>query len=220
MVLTVYGHQISPPVRSVLLTCKALGIEYKFQLVDLMSGEHKKPDLMKINPEGTVPFIQDGDFFLSESHAILTYLGDKAGNDSWYPKDIKQRATIQHRLHFDNMMLFGRHKDIVKPIFTENAKEMPPAKVQSLQDSLDLMEGMIHEGGWLAGSKPTIADCCCATSVFHLVAVIPDLTLKPKAAAWLRRCEKELPDFDEINTVYVKQIVDLLSKTLGKKYTS
>lgn len=43
----------------------------------------------------------------------MTYLGDKAGNDSWYPKDIKKRATVQQRLQFNNAILFTRFRDIV-----------------------------------------------------------------------------------------------------------
>lgn len=34
----------------------------------------------------------------------------------------------------------------------------------------------------------------------------PDWVLPPKVAAWLRRCEEELPGFDEINTAFVKMI--------------
>ena len=55
------------------------------------------PDYMeKSGGIGTVPMIDDNGFFLSESHAILTYLGDKM-NWKTYPKDLKIRAKIQAR---------------------------------------------------------------------------------------------------------------------------
>ncbi|XP_034231226.1 glutathione S-transferase 1-like [Thrips palmi] len=216
MVLTLYGADTSPPVRAVKMTCRAMGIEYDFKAVDLASGELRKPEFLKMNPHHSVPFIVDGDFILWDSHAIVTYLGEKSGNDSWYPKDIKHRATVQQRLHFDNVMLFTRLKDILAPIFFGNVLEIPPEKVQALQEALNLLEPIVHEGGWLTGSRPTVADICCAADVATIVAVFPELTIPAKAAAWLRRCEKELPGFDEINTPHIKLAVLGVNKKLGK----
>ena len=48
MGIKVYGMDISAPVRMVLMTCEALGIEYEFITVDLMAGEHKKPEFLKV----------------------------------------------------------------------------------------------------------------------------------------------------------------------------
>ncbi|XP_034250625.1 glutathione S-transferase 1-like [Thrips palmi] len=218
MVLTLYGTGPSPPARAVRLACKAMGIEYDFVVVDVLGGDLKKPEYLKINPHHTVPFIKDGDFVLWDSHAIVAYLGDKTGNDSWYPKDIKQRATVHQRLHFDNGILFTRFKDAVAPVFYGNAVEIPKKKVQAMQEAVDLVEPIIHEGGWLAGSRPTIADCCCATSVSIIATVFPEITLPPKVVAWLRRCEEELPGYDEINNpTYSKNIADALAARMGKK---
>ncbi|XP_034250640.1 glutathione S-transferase 1-1-like isoform X2 [Thrips palmi] len=76
MVLTLYGTEVSPPVRAVRMACKATGIEYDFQVVDVIAGELKKPEFLKVNPHHTVPFIRDGEYVLWDSHAIVTYLGD------------------------------------------------------------------------------------------------------------------------------------------------
>lgn len=51
--------------------------------------------MSKINPLHTVPTIVDGDYVLSESHAIVTYLADKYGKDDWlYPKDLEKRGIV------------------------------------------------------------------------------------------------------------------------------
>ena len=62
-----------------------------------------------MNPQHTVPtLVEDDGFVLWESHAIMPYLVDKYGkeDDPLYPKDLRKRATINQRLHFNNGVLF------------------------------------------------------------------------------------------------------------------
>ncbi|XP_034253608.1 glutathione S-transferase 1-like [Thrips palmi] len=220
MPITLYGLNTSPPVRGVRLAAKAMGIEFDCKSVDVLLGEEMKPEFLKINPHHTVPTIVDGDFVLWDSHAIVTYLGDKTGNDAWYPKDIKKRATLQQRLHYNNSVLFTRFRAYVDPIFYKNDLDVPPERIQRLQDALDLMEPIIHEGGWLVGDHPTIADCCCVASVSTIVQVLPQLTLKPKVAAWLRRCKKELPGYNEVNAPFANKVAEHAAKILREKWRS
>ena len=46
-------------------------------VIDLMTGEHMKEEYAAINPSRLVPVLEDGDFRLTESSAILKYLADK-----------------------------------------------------------------------------------------------------------------------------------------------
>ncbi|KAJ1519048.1 hypothetical protein ONE63_011291 [Megalurothrips usitatus] len=200
MVLTLYGTDLSPPTRAVRLVCAALGVDYEYKLISLLAGEHKKPEFLKINPHHTVPTIQDDDFALWDSHAIAVYLAEKSGNHTWYPKDARKRATIHQRLHFDDSMLFTKMKDVLVPLFYGTASEFQAEKVQRLQESLDQLDLIISDGGWLVGSTPTIADCCAAASVSSIMSVLPQLAVTGRTAAWLSRCERELPGYATLNT--------------------
>jgi len=42
-----------------------------------MKGEHYQPEYVAINPNRMVPVLEDGDFRLTESSAILKYLAEK-----------------------------------------------------------------------------------------------------------------------------------------------
>ena len=55
MAVKVYGMDASAPVRVVLMTCEVLGIEYEFVVVNLMEGEHLKPDYLKVCTESNTP---------------------------------------------------------------------------------------------------------------------------------------------------------------------
>lgn len=62
----------------------------------------------QLNPQHTVPTLNDEGFTFWDSHAINVYLLSKyAKDDSLYPKDIKKRAIIDQRLHFDSGVAFA-----------------------------------------------------------------------------------------------------------------
>jgi glutathione S-transferase len=54
-----------------------IGAPYEVARVDLAAGAQKRPEYLKINPNGTVPALLDGDLALFESAAICQYLADK-----------------------------------------------------------------------------------------------------------------------------------------------
>ena len=66
-----------------------------------MTGEHYKEPYASLNPNRLVPVLEDGDFRLTESSAILKYLADKIGSPA-YPKDLKQRAKVNEMMDWLN----------------------------------------------------------------------------------------------------------------------
>lgn len=62
-----------------------------------------------MNPQHTIPTLVDDDgFTIWDSHAIMIYLVSKyAKDDSLYPTDLKKRALIDQRLHFESGVVFA-----------------------------------------------------------------------------------------------------------------
>ncbi|MFO1370939.1 MAG: glutathione S-transferase family protein [Candidatus Competibacteraceae bacterium] len=74
--LKVYGFPNSRSMR-VVWTLEEVGAEYDYVKVDLRSGENFRSPFTALNPGGKVPALVDGDFVLTESAAICTYIGDQ-----------------------------------------------------------------------------------------------------------------------------------------------
>jgi len=74
--IKVYGVANSRSMR-VVWALEEIGAAYDYVKVDLLKGEGRSPDYLAINPAGKVPVLVDGDFTLTESVAILNYLGEK-----------------------------------------------------------------------------------------------------------------------------------------------
>ena len=69
----------SGPVRAVLMTAEALKLKYDTQDVNILNGDTRTPEYLEKNPAHTVPIIEDDDFVLADSHAIIAYLVSKYG---------------------------------------------------------------------------------------------------------------------------------------------
>ena len=64
------------------------GVPYKTHLLAL--GDQDKPDYRALQPFGQAPILQDGDFTLFESGAIVLYIGERS--ETLLPKDAVARA--------------------------------------------------------------------------------------------------------------------------------
>src|SRR6516165_11004406 len=99
--MKLYMHPVSMTSRPVRLFIADNKIDCDQQVVDVMTGEHLQPPYGAINPNRLVPVLEDGDFRLTESSAILKYLADKI-NSPAYPKDLRQRARVNERMDWLN----------------------------------------------------------------------------------------------------------------------
>src|SRR5262249_17762767 len=95
--MKLYYHPVSPTTRPILMFAADSGAELDYQVVDLFTGENMQPAYTAVNPSQCVPVLEDGDFRLSESSAILKYLADKIGSPA-YPKDLQKRARVNERM--------------------------------------------------------------------------------------------------------------------------
>nr|CAD7259412.1 unnamed protein product [Timema shepardi] len=159
MSLDFYYVPLSPPCRSVLLVAKAVGIKMNLKLVDLGSGENLTPQYLKMNPQHTVPTLNDNGFSLWESRAILGYLVNKFGesDDPLYPRDPKKRALVDQRLYFDIGTLYQRFGDYCYPVIF-NGAEFEPEKLAKLEEAVQFLDKFLEGQQWVAGSNLTIAD--------------------------------------------------------------
>lgn len=65
---------------------------YEYIPVNLMGGEGRQAPYLSVNPGGKVPTLCDGDMILTESGAIVHYIGELFPQSGLLPKDPKQRA--------------------------------------------------------------------------------------------------------------------------------
>ncbi|XP_037715932.1 glutathione S-transferase 1-like [Drosophila subpulchrella] len=209
--IVLYGVDLSPCVRTVKLTLKALNLDYEYKEVNLQAGEHLQGDFLKKNPQHTVPVLDDNGTILWDSHAIATYLVDKyAKSDELYPKDLVKRAIINQRLFFDASVIFASLANVSGPFWVNGITVVPQEKLDNLHKGLKLLETFLDSTPYLAGDSLTLADLSTGPTVTALPAAVDiDPAVYPKVSAWLDRLNK-IAYFKEINEAPAQAYVNFL----------
>ncbi|XP_022905048.1 glutathione S-transferase 1-like [Onthophagus taurus] len=211
-----YADISSPAVRSVLLLSKAINLDLDIQSLDISTGEHLTPVFMKMNPQHTVPTLEDNNFILWDSHAICAYLMNKySENDDLYPKNPELRATIDQRMHFDSGILFPKYLAVIEPILKEGAKMISKDKAHSLSAAYGILETFLEHSRFVAGKKLSIADFCIATTITTANVLVPVAENRfPGISKWLANI-KELPYYEEANQKGLDKFTGLVKFRMG-----
>ena len=96
--MRLYNVAYSGNSYKVRLLLSHLGIPCEIVEVDILSGASRKPEFLKINPNGRTPVLDDNGFILAESNAILAYL---ARGTRYLPEDRKMFARVFQWLFFE-----------------------------------------------------------------------------------------------------------------------
>ncbi|KAM8703099.1 hypothetical protein ACLKA7_005431 [Drosophila subpalustris] len=192
-----YYLSASAPCRSVLMTAKAVGVELNKKELNLLEGEHLKPEFVKINPQHTIPTIVDDGFVLWESRAILSYLVEKYGkDDSLYPKDPQKRALINQRLYFDMGTLYKSSAEYYYPQYMHN-KPADPEAFKKVEAALELLNTFLEGQTFVAGDHLTIADISILATVSTFAIADLQISDYPNVDKWYANAQKVTPGWEE-----------------------
>jgi glutathione S-transferase len=191
--MIVYGASMSPFVRKVLAFAAEKGIEVEHKPVGLGSDD---PGFLAASPFKKIPGFSDGDFAISDSSAIISYLDTIRPEPNLIPTEAKARArTIWYDEFADTIfsacgakMFFNR---VVAPRFLGREGDLAAAdkaECEELPPLLDYLERVLPESGWLVEDRLTLADIAVASPFVNLGHLGLDYRAgRPRLAAFAER---------------------------------
>jgi glutathione S-transferase len=170
-----------------------LDIPYETKPILSRSGETQTPQYSQINPRQKIPLLQDGDFTIAESCAIVSYLAETYGKRDrpLIPCDGRQRARLHEWNYFISMELDAtalypmRRHSILKHIYGDAPAAVESSKAYFLKQLDHVDQTLQASGQFLMGEEFTIADILFTTCLTWAIAL--EVPVHDACRAYLER---------------------------------
>lgn len=186
--ITIYGGRSGSSFRPHWMLAE-LGLEYETKTLDIGKGENRAPEYLALNPTGQIPTMVHDGFVLTESTAMVHYLGMKHDQKLFGPYSVEAYAT---QLRWELFILLNVDKNFVtlcykkwgRPASEENEK----AAKEALARYLPVFDAHLSGKDYVMGADFTVADIVTRSSFNYAELAEIDMAPYPSIMAWMKRC--------------------------------
>jgi glutathione S-transferase len=198
--LKIWGRKNSINVQKVMWTVGELGLKRERIDAGMAFGRTTEPDFLKMNPNGLVPVLQDGDLTLWESNAIVRYLAARYGDEKLCPNDLAKRADADRWMDWMtttiNPAIGPAFLGLIRtPPEKRDMKAIEASRLKTIE-LIRILENHLARQPFMTGSQLTMGDIpmgCFVNRWFVMPMEKPEL---PNVAAYYQRL-KQRPAFVE-----------------------
>lgn len=190
-----YTFPLSPNARKVAIVAAHIGVPLEPVIIDLAKQQSRTPEFLKLNPNGKVPVLVDGDFVLWESNAIIQYIAGKKPNSLW-PDDARTRADItrwqcwQLAQWMEGIGILTR-ENLLKPMFMKMEPDAEQVKrgEEAFHRDAAVLDAHLARHPYLVNDALTLADIAVGTYLMYAVPAKMPLAQYKNLQAWFARIE-------------------------------
>ena len=198
---TLWGRTTSSNVMKVIWLLETLKLPYEQFDVGGPFGKTDTPEYRAMNPTGLVPTLQEDDFTLWESNAILRYICNAHAPDtSLWPRDQQARAVVDHWLDAQQTILTRPASTIFLGLVRTPPEQRDTAAIAQAVVDAGRAYGMISEKlartPYICGDALTLADIAWGVHVHRWFVMDIERPDMPALRAWYDRL-LELPIYKE-----------------------
>lgn len=203
--LVIYGHEMSPYVRRVVVTLFEMGVEdFRLESVDPLKGETRTPQFLEKQPFGMIPLLDDDGELLSESRAIMRYIAEKyldssGSSSSSAPnllgRDLLERTRVNQWIDLEGHSYHDKAHALGFELIMKGVLGMGEPDREKLASLLDVYDRHLEARAYLAGDSFTLADLTHLpmTELFPAMGIYDELIAsRPNVKAWWERISSRL----------------------------
>jgi glutathione S-transferase len=140
-----------------------VGAAFDTVRLSLADGDHKRPEYLALSPLGRVPTLVDDGFPITETPAILSYLGHRFAETGLLPlNDLRSLAHCEQLLSFFSSSVHVAVAQIWRAErYVEDSAAFEAVRAggrRNLRQYFAMIETMLDDNDWLVGGRYTVAD--------------------------------------------------------------
>jgi glutathione S-transferase len=190
--MKLYDFAGAPNPKKVRVYLAEKGIAVPIEPVDIVSGQNRTPAFLAKNPLGGLPVLElDDGTYLSESLAIIEYFEELHPAPPMIGTTPLERARVRVLERIAELGVLGSIAVVFQnthPFMAGRLKQVPETAENArarLAGNLKVLEEAIGSRPFVAGARPTIADCTLLAAVdFAAFAGVPLDGAGPNLARW------------------------------------
>ena len=188
MTVHIWGRLSSLNVRKVVWAAQETGVTFTRSDAGMAFGVVKTPEYLAMNPNALVPTLQDGDFTLWESNAIVRYLCAKYGNEHLYPQDLAKRFDAERWMDWQQTTL-NRESGMAFVQWFRTPEDKRDAAViarstAATEPALAQLNAHLADRAWVGGAHFSMADIPVACDVHRWFGLPQPRPARPHLERW------------------------------------
>ena len=189
MTLKIYGIAASRALRT-LWCAEELGLPYEHVKLSFHDPAIKEPAFLALNPNGSIPVIDDNGVVVWESLAINLYLAERYGAGGLGPSGFEEEAQILQWTFWAATEIESQTRVWVQhTVYLPEAERRPEAVAGALEaigKKLAVADQVLASREWLVAGRFTVADLNLAAVLMRFKELGGEVW--PNVAAWHARC--------------------------------
>lgn len=195
--LKIWGRRNSVNVQKVMWTVAELGLKHERVDAGGTFGVVNEPAYGALNPNRTVPTIEDDGLVLWESNVIVRYLAAKHAPGKLIPTGAGDRAKAEMWMDWQQTVV----NPPLGPVFVGLIRTPPEKRDASAIDAaaervakaMHILDGALAKRAYLMGDAFTVADIPAGCAAHRWLALPLERPNLPNLKAWHDRLAKRRP---------------------------
>lgn len=189
--LRIWGRANSLNVQKVMWTVAELGLEHERIDAGGRFGLNDEPWFLAMNPNGTVPVVDDGGTVVWESNAIVRYLAARYGAGALWPEDPGARTAADRWMDWQLAVVDRAMHPLFWNLIRTPEAERDAAAVADAharcRRAFALLDGHLESRAFVAGEQLTMGDVPVGAATYRWFALPVEHGETPHLAAWYER---------------------------------
>lgn len=184
----IWGRKTSANVQKAMWAVGELGLAHERFDIGGPFGKNREPAYLTMNPNGLVPTLQDGDFILWESNAIVRYLAREYGAGSLEPSDRKAIASagqwMDWQLSVVAPAIFAAFWGLIRTPAEKRDMAAIAASQSKTTEAMKILDAQLGRTAYVAGETFSMGDIPVGVMAYRFRQLCPERPALPYLERW------------------------------------